>query len=223
MRGAGAAVVAALLAYAPAPAAQLGEDPAQLFAQLEARLLAARHVVVEGEIRATGAVESELRGRAELHDRNRIDLSYGGRFAGQPRALALQGDGRVLTLKNGEADRHEEVDDESNRAVLIGLMRMGLMHNLARLSALQGPDHAGGGVDRWVTLDNFRPTTMAMGGELDGTVSFGFDVVVDGQTAGSARVWLDPATGLPRRRQMTVRFARGDMEVVEDYGRFVLE
>jgi len=216
-------LLAALLAISAVSADPGTDDPAQLIAQLEARLLKARHVVIEGDIRASGAVESELKGRAELHDRNRIELAWAGRFAGEARALALQGDGRMLTLKNGAADRREAVSGESNRAVLIGLLRMGLMHNLARLSALQGPDHAGGGVERWVTLDNFRPTTMALGGELDGTVSFGFDVLVDGEPSGSARLWLDPQTGLPRRRQMTVRFPRGDMEVVEDYGRFVLE
>lgn len=221
-RAAGACL-AAWLAQAPPSAAQLGEDPAQLIAQLEARLLAARHVVVEADLRATGAADTDLRGRAELRDRNRLDLAYGGRFAGQPRQLSLQADGRTLTVRNGDAERHEDVGDESNRAVLVGLLRMGLMHNVARVAALQGPDHAGGGVERWAMLDNFRPTTMAMGGELDGTVSFGFDVVVDGQTAGSARLWLDPQTGLPRRRQMTLRTPHGETEMVENYGRFVLE
>ena len=222
MRARAVAAVAALgLLFGTAASAQ--DDPATLIAQLEARLLAAKHIAIEATIESRGVVESNLKGRSELLDRNRAIWSYAGTFAGKPADLALASDGRALQMKSGARAGEEPVGRESNRALLIGLLRMGLLHNLARLSGLAGPDHAQGGVEQWAQLDSFRPTTYAVGGDLEGMMSFGFDLVVAGTVSGSERLWLDPATGLPRRRQLTVRFAQGEMVVTEDYTRFVVE
>jgi hypothetical protein len=211
--------IAALL-LAPAAFAA-GEDPAQLLQQFEARLIAARHVLIEARIEARGAVTARLSGRTELFDRNRAQILYTGTFAGQPGRISLQSDGRLLDLQSGDARRMVRVGRESNRALIVGLMRMGLLHNLARAQSLEGPDHADGGVEQWVRVDNFRPTTYILGGALEGTMSFGFDLVV-GEPA-PARLWLAPETNLPRRRELTVHFPQGDMNVVEEYTRFVIE
>lgn len=201
----------------------LGEDGAELMAQLQTRLLNARRVLIEGDVQSRGAVLSQLRGGVRIIERNQLSVRYNGQFASKPAALLLVADGRLQELQNGAEKRREAVQDEANRAMLIGLLRMGLLHNLARLTGLQGPDHAAGGVERWVTLDNFRPTTYILGGEMEGALSFGFDVMVDGALAGSARLWLDPVSGLPRRREQTVNFRSGEMTVVENYARFVVE
>lgn len=201
----------------------VGEDGAELMAKLQSRLLNARRVLIESEVQSRGAVFSQLKGSARVEDRNRLSLSFNGQFGSKPAALALAADGVSQELRNGAARRLEPVADEANRAVLVGLLRMGLLHNLARLSGLQAPDHGGGLVERWVTLDNFRPTTYILGGEMEGALSFGFDVLVDGAHAASARLWLDPVSGLPRRREQTVKFAAGEMTVVETYARFVVE
>ena len=213
----------AVAALALSAAASAQDDPAALITQLEVRLLAAQHVAIEATIESHGVIPSNLKGRSELFDRNRATWSYAGDFAGQPAELSLASDGRALDMKSGTRAEQGPVGPESNRALLIGLVRMGLLHNLARLSGLAAPDHAQGGVEQWVRLDSFRPTTYAIGGDLEGMMSFGFDLVVAGNTSGSARLWLDPATGLPRRRQLTVRFPQGDMTVTEDYTRFLVE
>lgn len=211
-----------LLLAAPA-AGGFGEDPIQVMNQLEARLLGARRVTIEASIESRGAVTSSLQGRTELLDRNRAQHAYAGEFAGARAELELKSDGRVLDLRNGAQARAERVPRDANHALLVGFLRMGLLHNLARLTGLQAPDHATGGVTQWVTLDGFRPTTFAQGSDLEGTFSFGFDIVVAGEVSGSARLWIDPASGLPRRRQVTVKFAQGEMTVVEDYRRFEVE
>ena len=217
-----AAVLALLLVLSPAVFG-LGEDPAEIVRQLEQRLLTAQRVVIESDIRAQGIVAVHLRGRAELTPRNHLTLTGSGSMFDKTVALSLRADSRTLEMQHGSAPRHESVAPESNRAIIIGLVRMGLLHNLARLSTGQGPDHAGGGVEQWVALDSYRPTTFAQDGELEGTFSFGFDIQVDGQPAGSARLWLDPVSGLPRRREQTVRFPQGEMKVVEDYRQFVVD
>jgi hypothetical protein len=214
----------ALALWSGAPALwAAGENSSELMALLETRLLGARRVVIEAELHSTGAVAAEFKGSTELGERNRGRGSYTGQLAQQAAALAFDSDGRTLQLSRGAETRAEAVGAESNRALLVGLLRMGLLHNVARLHGLEGPDHAGGGVEQWVVLEGFRPTTYALEGELEGAMSFGFDLVVGGEPAGSARLWLDPASGLPRRREQTVRFPQGEMKVVEDYKRFVLE
>ena len=212
-----------LLSLAAVAAGAQELEPPALMAQLEARLLAARHVAIEATITAQGVVPAQLAGRSELRDRNRATLAYAGQLAGKPAELAYSVEGSVLRLRNGAQARDEPVGPESNRALLIGLTRMGMLHNLARLAGTVAPDHAQGGVEHWITLDSFRPTTYAQGGELEGLMSFGFDLVVAGTPAASVRLWLDPATGLPRRRQQTARFPQGEMTVVEDYTRFEVQ
>lgn len=205
------------------PARGEWQDPAQLVAQLEARLASSRRVVIDATIESRGLIAATLAGQTELLDRNRAKLAYSGTFTGQPAYLGLDADGRSVTLRNGSATRAERAPAAHNHALVVGFMRMGLMHNVARLTGLQAPDHGGGGAELWVTLDSFRPTTYAQSGDLEGFMSFGFDIIVDGQVGGNARLWLDPATGLPRRRHVTVRFPQGDLIVVEDYTRFVVE
>jgi len=215
------ALAACLVLAGPAGAA--GEDPTQLMEQLEARLLSARRVTIEARIESRGVVNSRLSGRSELRDRNRASVAYSGEFAGKAVDVALEADGRALELRQGQERRRDPGPRQCNRAVLIGLTRMGLLHNLARLTGLQAPDHAAGGVEQWVTLDSFRPTTFPQGGELEGLMSFGFDLLVSGVPSAGVRLWLDPASGLPRQRQQTVRFPTGEMTVVETYTRFEVE
>jgi hypothetical protein len=216
-------LAAACLSLLAAPAQAAGEDPALMMDQLEARLLAARRVTIEAQIESRGVVESRLDGVSELHERNRTSMAYAGEFAGKPANLALATDGRVLELRQGAERARDASPPQCNRAVLVGFARMGLLHNLARLAGLQGPDHGAGGVEQWITLESFRPTTFAQSGELEGLMSFGFDLVVYGVPSASARIWMDPASGLPRRREQTVRFAAGEMRVVETYTRFEVE
>lgn len=223
MRKALLAVLVSASVLSTPRALALGEDPVELMAQLESRLASARRVLIEADIESTGAIAVKLKGTTELNDRNRARVAYAGEFAGKPVTLSLTADGRALKIGNGSGQQALPVEAESNRALIVGLARMGVLHNLARAVSLQGPDHAAAGVAQWVQLDSFRPTTYAIGGEMEGLMSFGYDLVVDGETSGSVRLWLDPQTLLPKRRSVVVRFPQGDMTVTEDYREFRLE
>lgn len=218
----GGGAVLLLLLAAPVARAQ-GEDPAQLLQQLEARVLAAPHVTIEAQIEARGAVTAHLNGRLELQTRNRASASWSGDLRGDSALLVLEADGRALEMKAAGQQRAEDVGRDSNHALLAGALRMGLLHNLLRLAALQGPDHATGGFDGWVLAEAFRPTTFALGGEMQGAMSFGYDLVADGATIGGVRLWLDPMSGLPKRQQLVIHAAAGDTTVTEDYTKFALE
>lgn len=215
--------VAALLALLPAVAAAQGEDPQALMAQLEERLLNARRIAIEAAIEARGAVTVKLVGRTEIRDRNRASLAYLGDFAGRAADLLLQSDGRTMRIRAGGDESWERAGRELNRALVIGWTRMGQLHALARIAEGHVPERVRGGVAEWVALEAFRPTTYALEGEHAGLMSFGYDIAVEGLVWGSARLWLEPDSGLPRRRHVTVRLPRGEMHVVEHYTRFEIE
>lgn len=202
---------------------ELGDPAADAVGDLEARLLASAHVRVEATLQATGAVQASLQGFTDLRERNRLEVRYTGTFAGKPVVISMVSDGRLLETRVNDQSKSMATAPKSNRAVLLGLTRMGLLHNLARATGLAGPDHAEGGVAEWISLDNFRPATVALAGEMAGFLALGFDLLVERQFAASAQLWLEPETGLPRRRQQTVEMPLGKMTVLETYSRFVVE
>lgn len=200
-----------------------GEPPVERMELLEARLLQARQVRIEAHIEASGAVQAALDGFIELRDRNRARYSYRGTLAGKPVVVGYDAADSTVKLDSGGQSRQVPLPPESNRALLLGLMRMGLLHNIVRGTELQGPDHAGGGLAAWAALDNFRPMTFAQDGEFAGMPSLGFELLVNDVLSAGVQLWLDSDTGLPRRREQTVPLASGEMKVVETYTRFVLE
>lgn len=193
-----------------------------MLAKLEQRLLAAHRVEIEARIEARGALTANLAGRGEWREGNVTTVAFAGKLGGAPSDVALSADGHALQMQHNAHTRRSRVAAETNRALLVGFARMGLMHNVARLTGLQEPDRAGGGVADWARLDSFRPTTFAQAGPLEGLMSLGFDLVID-EVASPVQLWLDPVTQLPKRRQLTVRFGDGEMTVVEDYLKFVVE
>lgn len=215
-----AAALLLLLCAAPAPAR---EDAARLFERLEQALLAARHVRIESQAVAQGAFQAQLAGRVELRPANHLRLRYAGRFGDAVQVLELDGDADGLRLARNDQGTAVAAAPETNRAVLLGLTRMGLMHNLARLTGLHAPDRAAGGVADWVQVRRLRylPPREAAAGPS--ALALAFDIHVGGRRTAQAVLWLDEETELPLRRVQTVRFAQGTMTVEEDYGEFRVE
>jgi hypothetical protein len=110
-------------------------------------------------------------------------------------------------------------------ALLLGLTRMGLLHNLARLTANAPPDHADVGVREWVTLSSFASDrTDPVNAPIPETFRHGisFELTVAEQRAGSAVLEID-AHGRPVIRRQTVEFPAGRMRVVERYSSVTIE
>lgn len=83
---------------------------------------------------------------------------------------------------------------------------MGILHNIANLSAGGMPDHATGGVDEWVLVSNVEVAAAA----------YNFDIIVADIPSGSATLTTDEI-GNPTMRKQTVVFPGGEMRVVETY------
>ncbi len=196
-------------------------DAGQVFAALEARLLAAQQVRVEMKISAEGAVKAAYQGTLVVEGKQ-VRLDQTGHFMEQPSHLQVTAGkdafkfGHAGKLQTATRPRHLE------EALWIGLTRMGLLHNLAMLHSGQGPDHAGGGVKDWVRGHNFRfleEETL----ENRRMMRIQFDLEVSKIPAGQAILWLDSKTGLPYLREQVVQFPEGEMVVREQFLSFEIK
>ncbi|MEE4331440.1 MAG: hypothetical protein V2J10_11265 [Wenzhouxiangella sp.] len=200
---------ATLVLAACAVTAPLESDPSTRFDALERRLLEAEALSFAFHITAEGAISVDLRGTYRKTSSDDYRLSAAGDFAGQAIDLSLRTDGDQLLLDNRIEQSSVSRPEYLNEALVIGLTRMGLLHNLARLAGNRPPDHADGGVREWVTV-----TGLATVPETDRSVSF--EIIVADQPSGSASLALDP-DGRPILRRQTVRFPSGEMRVTERY------
>jgi hypothetical protein len=178
---------------------------ADAFSALEERLLKAETVGLDFEVAAEGAFDASLRGALHIGPGDRMVLTASGTFGGKAVDVALRADGDELQIGGKTTPRPPHLKE----AVLIGLTRMGILHNLARLTGGREPDHASGGVRDWVTVGAFATPAGA-------TPALSFDIVVAGQAAGSASLEID-TTGRPVTRRQVVRFASNEMRVTERY------
>jgi hypothetical protein len=204
-----ACVLTALTVAAPAGADE-DSSPAAAFAGFEQLLLAEPRLCLRFRIEAAGALAARLEGRARF-DRGHAPttLLAKGEFGGETVDLSLLAARDEMWVQRAAVP--EPVPPALQEALVIGFTRMGLLHNLAMLTAGQPPDHGSGGVQDWVQSVN-----------VTGTGSYAFDILVAGQPAGSAVLHLDER-GLPVRRTQSVEFPSGTMEVVEHYTRFELD
>lgn len=199
---------ALILAAGPAT----GDNRAADFSAFEERLINADAVRVEFVIVSEGVLATDLLGSLDIRG-EKISLEADGTFGGSPVDLILAVSGTEISGGNlalADASLQEftiENPGAAREAVILGMTRMGLLHNLALLTGSRPPDRAAGGIRNWVKAANVHSAS-------DGSLAF--DIIVDGQDAADAVVVLD-ARSLPERRDQTNRFPAGEMRVVETY------
>jgi len=194
------------------------EDPAAAFGALENRLLAAGTVRFDFHVTAEGVIEADLRGRLDIAPDSGIALTASGAFGGKDVELLLLTDGDRYEYGSGTNRTTAANPPHLKEALIIGLTRMGILHNLALLTTAAPPDGADGGVREWVTADSFAGSAFEDAGS---PAVIAFEISVAGQRAGSAALALD-ADGRPVVRHQTVRFPSGEMRVVERYSDVVI-
>jgi hypothetical protein len=193
-------------------------DAGDALAAVEARMLAAPTARVDYRISATGAFTADLEGTLGLGERGRTLLVANGTFGGAPQHLLLVADDDTMRGTRADSLAFEGPQPAALReALLLGLTRMGLLHNLARLTAGRPPDHAEDGVDGWIEAHSaaWGPTETIDGREAKALT---FTLNVGGTDAADVTFWLDAATGWPLGRDQTVVFPDGTMTVAERYG-----
>ena len=199
-------------------ALQLGcattSDPAAeaVFVEIERRLLDAGVLRIDYVVEATGAVDALLHGDLVVQKPALAAIAAHGSFAGRDADLRLVSDGEHVVGGNGASRFSRPLPEALHEGVLIGLVRMGVLHNLAVLSSGAPPDATDGSVGDWVEAHGFAWfDTDAL------TRGISFSIDVNDRPAGEVRLWIDNLSGLPVRREQLVRFDNGDMKVTETY------
>ena len=190
--------------------------------ELEQRLQAAARVEIAFVIESEGAVVSQLEGKLAWERDAALSWIASGSFAGAPQQLELRGDAQALaTYVGAESHWTGPRPPALIEAVVIGLTRQGLLHNLAMLTGGLPPDHADGRVTEWVEFVEPQlgpPEVFGVGQARP----LEFQITVEDQLVGHATLWLDER-GLPIERRQVVNFPEGQMRVTERYTGFVVE
>ena len=174
-------------------------SPADELAAFERSLLDAESLTLPFSIEAEGAVEAELEGELQIEGAM-IRLTAVGTFASETVDLQLRADESFLFIGESEQPRPPHLKE----AVVLGLTRMGILHNLALLTSGQPPDHSDVGVGRWLRVHVREAAPYAL------------DILVDGEVRAHAQ--LTVAAGRLVSREQTVSFSEGEMRVRETYG-----
>jgi len=201
---------------APTPSGSVSEPatPEEVFRVLERRLLGSEPVRIAFDVRSEGAVESSLRGMVALDGGGRARLEAEGTFRGEPVELRLVSDGGGMRMVGGADSVLTSTPPALREALAVGFMRMGILHNLARLTGPAEPDHADGGAAEWARVLDLRRAEVSEDAPEGLPVTF--DIEVAGRPAGTGTVVIAD-DGTPVVRFQTVDFPQGRMRVEERY------
>lgn len=190
-------------------------DPARLFSDLEDNLLK-KEVSLDFQITSEGAVVSSVKGTLKVHPDNVIEWDVSGTFNDTPVSIHLTSDGEYLKENTGSDKMDVVAPAFLNEGILIGLTRMGLLHNIIMMASRATPDGVDGTIRDFVKVTDFKGVTLE---EHEGkkTRRLEFKITAKGKPVAEAVLWLDAKTGLPVHRTQTVHFEKEDMNVVERY------
>lgn len=201
--------------------------PQQVISKMETNLLKIKNRKLKFRLEATGFVNAVFEGEIVFKKGNVIDYRTAGKFAGKEHKLFLACDG--AKLRGGAESKPFEIaaPAELRSGLLIGLTRMGLMHNIARLTGNQPPEKTDGTVYKWLSVvepkfakeppvDTPQASAEVKVKNKDLMVVF-FTLAVDGKNTADVELWIDTKTDLPSSRTITVRFPQGNMIVNETY------
>lgn len=189
------------------------KEPAEQLSMLEEKLLHAENTELTFHVSSSGAFVTDLKGSLKLGKGNVLKLQATGMFGEQDVVLSLESDGTTMIGGNGSQKIETATPTALRESVVIGLTRMGILHNLARLTAGVPPDHADGDVREWVQAVNVRTVDAANPNDN----GLGFDILVSGQESGSVELFCSQKTSLPKQRSQRVHFPGGEMHVTETY------
>ncbi|MBT8132644.1 MAG: hypothetical protein KJO35_10275, partial [Gammaproteobacteria bacterium] len=167
------------------------------------------------DIAASGAIGAVFNGDLVTQMPGLMALRAEGVFAGDKVTPVMISDGEFFRLSNGGGAIEEPASTDFRAGILLGLLRMGILHNLANLSVATAPDGIDGKVRQWVQVNSFSWHKPVTTGETGAAI--GFDLQVGGKPAGRVVLWYDQATHLPLKREQVVHFETGEMRVVEQY------
>lgn len=213
-------LVAAGCAHTPRPVPP-DALPGDRLLHAEKTLLTSSGLTATFELDSKGENPSHYAGTLELISGNALHLTAEGHFKSEAVQVELDsrdaaGTHRATTKGPSVSSHRDPPAPQLREALAITLVRMGLLHNLVKLTNDAPIEKAEGGVAEWVKAVNPKDgASEAVGGEPCRRVDF--ELHLQGQQMGEASLCIADQTGLPLQRNLTVHFPSGDMQVTESY------
>ncbi len=197
-------------------AEEVAIDPALSLQELESRLLNSMSMDMQFQITVSGAGDMSAAGRLQRLGGDQYSISAEGVFSGTPVAMSLVTQDGNVRVSNGKTENTFETPVELTPSLLLGLTRMGILHNLFLLTNPALPDHSAGGVADWV--QTFDHHWVLSADTENNHPAIGFGITVNGTETATATLEIN-AAGLPVRRMQVVNFegVEAPMRVVEEY------
>lgn len=189
----------------------------QRFESLEALLARAGRFDLKAHVVSSGAVTSDLNADMGVANSGIVAIRMHGTLEGKPDNVVLRTDGVVTMVTKDGADTRLQPGHGMREAVQLGFVRVGLWHNLMRLSRGLQPEHHEGGIKKWTDVGNIRFASSTR----QGLTGLTFDVFIEGANVGTATLWIDDATKTPVKREQTLTLDGKKIQTVEDYSNFV--
>jgi hypothetical protein len=189
------------------------ESAAEALSMVESELMAAQERALDFEVVSEGAFHASLQGRLVLAGGDALSMEASGTFGADTVRLRVRGEEGRMMWGNSSTTEEAELPPDLRGSVVLGLVRMGVLHNLARLVSGAPPERTDGSVGLWVETEEARWVSART---EDGARGIHFGIVVSGSRTAEATVWLDAGGHLVEREQV-VRFPGGEMRVVERY------
>ncbi len=197
-----------------------GTSPADRLKATEDILTHAAKLNATFEVASQGENAGTFKGTIALVEENKLKLTAEGSFKGEYAYVELDSrDGAITrtSTKGPTANTHRDLPAPALReALALGLVRMGLMHNLVTLARDESLEKRDGGFDAWVKTGEVRS-----GGadNIDGVACtrVDFSVLVEGNNMGDTSLCIADASGLPVQRTSTIHFPSGDMTLTEKF------
>lgn len=180
--------------FAAACASTPSATPEQRIAAVEHRLDTASQWSMAFTTMTTGAVESHFTGTMNVLPRNFASIDADGFLRGQPAHVRWDASGSPSQVSH---------------ALSIGIVRLGVSHNLATLAGgAKTIDNAEGGIDEALKMANLAWDAKDH--------KFTYHIVVNGQDVGTGSLRVGRGD-MPRSRVLDVKFPNGMMHVEEHY------
>ena len=193
------------------------------FARMEQRLLDAHEFELHYVITAEGAFSASLEGGIKLNANNVAEIWGTGNFGGDFMDYNFTSNGNIIFASIDDGSYDADVPAELNRAIVLGMTRMGLLHNVVRILSGELPDHASGGISDWVTVSGFSTgPQQKLDGRSANAIPVHFSLSVDGTPSGTATIWEEATLRIPIGRDQVVQFETGEMRVKERYSQIII-
>jgi len=198
---------------------QRGVSPEQAFHEFEQKIIALRDYQITFTVSTEGRVESKIEGTITVRGGERIDLTADGTYGGQRVNVRMNSDGTRITGGTRAETFEIPAPEEFYKYFVQGYTRLGLSDLIVRLIASEPPlfPETEEEEQDWTEITYISTGERRFVGNVE-AFPFGMRYSLFGESLGEGRLWINVASGLPFRREGSLRLEEGMVNVIEFYG-----